>query len=167
MTGSIENMVRKTQRCMLRQILQRGRRITSAGCGDTQEDSELEDETPDEPERDELLLETWVDWIKRVTESAESLCNKLGLEDWITTQRRFKWRWAGHLVRRQDHRWSLKLLHWVPVWRRSAGHPCARWIDSIELFLGRFQDYNSGDWILHAMNKDEWKKLEDDYASQL
>jgi len=50
-------------------------------------------------------LESWVDWIQRVTEEALAAMTRAGVPDWIEEQQRRKWRWAGHVCRRDDGRW--------------------------------------------------------------
>ena len=45
-----------------------------------------------------------------------------------------KWRWAGHVCRREDGRWSRKLIDWQPrTGHRNVGRPPARWRDDIVL----------------------------------
>ena len=79
-----------------------------------------------EPERDENVkaaevLEPWVDWIRRATGLAELHLHKAGAEDWIGGHTRRKWRWAGHLARKDDDRWSKKSLDWTPPGTRKVG----------------------------------------------
>ena len=59
--------------------------------------------------------ETWVEWIHRATNIAEDSLRKAGLDDWVVGQRRKYFRWAGHVTRRVDRRWSTRLLDWRPV----------------------------------------------------
>ncbi|CAH2267506.1 jg22594 [Pararge aegeria aegeria] len=48
-----------------------------------------------------------------------------------------KWQWAGHIARRTDGRWSLKVLEWRPrTGKRSVGRPPTRWIDEIRRVAG-------------------------------
>ncbi|CAH2235105.1 jg7514 [Pararge aegeria aegeria] len=43
-----------------------------------------------------------------------------------------KWQWAGHIARRTDGRWGLKVLEWRPrTGKRSVGRPQTRWTDDI------------------------------------
>ncbi|CAH2235021.1 jg1290 [Pararge aegeria aegeria] len=45
---------------------------------------------------------------------------------------KLKWQWAGHIARRTDGRWGLKVLEWRPrTGKRSVGRPPARWTDDI------------------------------------
>eukprot|EP00973_Karenia_brevis_P092470 12412566-Karenia_brevis.AAC.1 len=113
MTADRERKLRSTQRRMLRIIVKVGRRIVtnrteegqeqtadfeSLSQGNTDEESSADESSSVEPE-----LENYVDWIRRATGVAESAMSKASLEDWVTTQRRWKWKWAGHAARRKDH----------------------------------------------------------------
>ncbi|CAH2235562.1 jg9251 [Pararge aegeria aegeria] len=57
-----------------------------------------------------------------------------------TAQRvaKLKWQWAGHIARRTDGRWGLKVLEWLPrTGKRSVGRPQTRWTDDIRRVAGR------------------------------
>ncbi|CAH2263440.1 jg13904 [Pararge aegeria aegeria] len=48
-----------------------------------------------------------------------------------------KWRWAGHIARAKDGRWTEKILHWYPREdRRPRGRPRRRWSDDIIKAVG-------------------------------
>ena len=83
-----------------------------------------------------MKLEAWVDWIQRATGVAVDALKKAKIEDWCEQRKRNYWRWAGHICRRNDSRWSVKVLHWLPSGGgRKAGHPKKRWRDEIEEFF--------------------------------
>ena len=43
-----------------------------------------------------------------------------------------KWRWAGHIARMKDNRWTKRCTEWQPRrGKRSRGRPCRRWQDDI------------------------------------
>ncbi|CAH2211469.1 jg22874 [Pararge aegeria aegeria] len=45
---------------------------------------------------------------------------------------KLKWQWAGHIARRTDGRWGLKVLEWRSrTGNRSACRPLTRWTDDI------------------------------------
>ncbi|KOB73137.1 Endonuclease-reverse transcriptase [Operophtera brumata] len=45
---------------------------------------------------------------------------------------RLKWKWAGHIARVKDNRWSERVLHWWPRdGKRERGRPVRRWGDDI------------------------------------
>ncbi|KAI8514232.1 Neurotrypsin [Branchiostoma belcheri] len=50
-----------------------------------------------------------------------------GVTDIITAVNTAKHRWAGHVARLQDNRWTLRATEWTPrEWRRRRGRPCTR-----------------------------------------
>ena len=109
--------------------------------------------------------ESWVDWIKRATKIGEDHLKKLKIEDWITRSRVLKWRWAGHIARRTDNRWSTALLLWEPEGgKRRVGHPKARWRDDMDNFIKQYMVGQTFDWYLIAQDRDSWASLEDEYA---
>ena len=63
---------------------------------------------------------------------------KTRVKDIIQIIKQQKWRWAGHLARRDDNRWTKRLTDWCP-WdcKRSRKRPDTRWRDEIEKFAGR------------------------------
>ncbi|CAH2248562.1 jg24159 [Pararge aegeria aegeria] len=67
---------------------------------------------------------------------------------------KLKWQWAGHIVRRKDGRWGLKVLEWQPrTGKRSVGRPPTRWIDDIKRVAG-------SRWIQAAQNRGTWNSLQ-------
>ncbi|CAH2210522.1 jg10823 [Pararge aegeria aegeria] len=51
---------------------------------------------------------------------------------------KLKWQWAGHIARRTDGRWGLKVLEWRPrTGKRSVGRPPTRWTDDMRRVAGR------------------------------
>ncbi|CAE8607669.1 unnamed protein product [Polarella glacialis] len=84
------------------------------------------------PEEAQVQIENWVDWIRRLTHTAEDNMLKAGLDDWVRLQKQRKWQWAGHVARRTDDRWSTTLVNWVPSdRRRRVGDPVRRWAGCI------------------------------------
>lgn len=39
---------------------------------------------------------------------------KTRLEDIIVEIKRKKWTWTGHVVRRTDNRWTIRITEWIP-----------------------------------------------------
>ncbi|RZF46617.1 hypothetical protein LSTR_LSTR002949 [Laodelphax striatellus] len=63
--------------------------------------------------------------------------SKVKLEDVSVLVRRLKWKWAGHVSRLQDGRWTKKVTEWEPSWRkRNIGRPRVRWKDDIVRVAG-------------------------------
>ena len=90
-----------------------------------QEDSTDNDSNPSDvnsepphphiPNDDDTNLEPWVEFIRRCTHEAEALVQSLGIEDWISQQRRKKWRWARKVVTVDRHKWNYYTTIWEPT----------------------------------------------------
>eukprot|EP00973_Karenia_brevis_P061587 8564345-Karenia_brevis.AAC.1 len=79
------------------------------------------------------MLENWVDWLRRTTAIAEGQLHQVVLDDWVRAQRRRKYKFAGHVARREDGRWSTRMLNWTPqTGYRQIGRPRRRWRDVLE-----------------------------------
>eukprot|EP00973_Karenia_brevis_P026315 3629418-Karenia_brevis.AAC.1 len=169
MTADRQRKLRSTQRRMLRLMVKVGRRTVTytneqgtndkVDLGDCSDDSS--DEKPTEAEssmseiEDDLELEPFADWIRRATHIAENAFKKIGLEEWVTLQRRWKWRWAGHTARREDGRWSTAVLAWTPSeGSRKPGHPVKRWQDGLDDYLWYKTDAPKGYWTTIAKDRD-------------
>jgi len=62
------------------------------------------------------------------------------------------WRWAGHITRRADGRWTTNVLNWIPRRKiRPRRHPNVRLVDEIKRFSG-------ATWIRIAADRDMWKE---------
>ena len=98
---------------------------------------EPEDLQPFEANDSEQLdLEPWTLWIKRVTYMVENIARGLKADDWVVLHRQRKWRFAGRTARQDDSRRSNRLLSWCPHGYRLPGRPKLRWADGIEKFAG-------------------------------
>ena len=66
--------------------------------------------------------------------------------------KRLKWKWAGHIARRQDNRWTTSILDWYPCCgvKRPRRRPHARWIDEIRK-VARVN------WMAKASDRSEWE----------
>ena len=68
---------------------------------------------------------------------------KLKLDDWVTQQRRRKWRWAHKLATSEEFNWATATLHWDPTLNskltphRRTGRPKTRWADDICKFVSQ------------------------------
>ena len=97
LTRAREHVIRATQRSMLRQIIGTRRFV-------------IDDQ-----------LETWVDWLVRATEEAEKAMRTFDVPDWVEGAHRRRFRWAGHVARRNDCRWTREALTWSIIGSRSRG----------------------------------------------
>ena len=69
-----------------------------------------------------------------------------------------KWKWAGHIARYQDKRWTHTITKWKgPTGKRSIGRPRKRWVDDIKSIVG-------DEWMKIANNRGKWLKLEEAFT---
>ena len=147
----------------MRKVLGASRSLKEERC---EEDTVSDASTCDEDSK-EQELEEWIAWMKRSTQTVETTCRKIGMEDWVTQQQKRKWRLAGHTARRDDERWSTKVLNWTPVGKRDRRRPNKRWADDLNDFFKKNFEGSVGFWQVVAQNRDEWQKLEDDFCETL
>ncbi|CAK1594407.1 unnamed protein product [Parnassius mnemosyne] len=82
------------------------------------------------------------------------------ITDALTTIARLKWKWAGHVIRSSDGRWSERILHWFPRdGKRDRGRPLRRWKDDIEAVAGNL-------WTRTAKERDKWHEMEEAFIQQ-
>jgi hypothetical protein len=63
---------------------------------------------------------------------------KTRVKDIIQVIKQQKWRWAGHIARMRDNRWTKRITDWCPYSnKRSKKRPDTRWRDEIEKFAGK------------------------------
>ena len=140
MTRAGEQLIRTCQRKMLRQIVGARRRV--------------EDEN----------LEEWLGWMIRATDEAEQAMRKFAVPDWVEEARRRKFRWAGHVIRRDDGRWTREVLTWSLQGTRSRGRPFTRWTDSLNKFFEkRYEEAEDSFWLILAEDRYTWHALDDEY----
>ena len=104
----------------------------------------------------ETALEDWVPWIKRATRDAELAGRAHNVPNWVEEVARRKFRWAGHVARRNDGRWTKLVLQWSISGRRDRGRPVMRWSDSVEKFFSGVVGSAVGaeTWIGKAQDRD-------------
>ena len=61
-----------------------------------------------------------------------------------------KWKWAGHIARMKDKRWTIRSTEWQIQGVRSAGRPKRRWRDDI---VGQ----HGAVWMRIAKDRERWK----------
>ena len=69
-----------------------------------------------------------------------------------------KWKWAGHIARMKDNRWTISSTEWQKEGVRSAGRP-KRWRDDIVGHRGAV-------WTMIAKDRERWKTLVEGYFLQ-
>ena len=71
-----------------------------------------------------------------------------------------KWKWAGHIARLKDNRWTKRCTEWQPRrGKRSRGRPSRRWQDDIT-------EKEGPTWIRKATDRRQWKTLMEGYILQ-
>ena len=72
--------------------------------------------------------------------------------------KQMKWRWAGHIMRLTDERWTKKITEWWSINKtRSRRRPARRWSDDLKLAAGI-------EWSRIARDRDAWSHLGEAYA---
>lgn len=80
--------------------------------------------------------------------------------DALSHSQKLKWRWAGHVARLSDNRWTRKTTQWTgPLGQRRRGRPNARWADDIIKVAGT-------QWSRVAENREHWSSLEEAFTFQ-
>ena len=149
---------------MLGSFWARPREEASQTSSSETDSDELDDSESDGKEK--LQEETWLEWMRRCTHSAEEHLKKASIEDWVLAQRRRKWRLAGHTARREDHRWSETMLRWQPLRSfRAQGRPCKRWSDDLDSFFYCRDGLPTWVWKAVAQDRREWQSLEDEFVA--
>eukprot|EP00973_Karenia_brevis_P012964 1759288-Karenia_brevis.AAC.1 len=100
--------------------------------------------------------------MQRVTRVVDAQLLNVTPDDWIHAQRRRKWRLAGHVARRDDGRWSTRVVQWCPAeGYRDPGHPRKRWADELDSFFRKRWGASKGFWFCIAQDRDKWHAMED------
>jgi hypothetical protein len=82
----------------------------------------------------------------------EQLRRQTQVKDVVEEAEKAKLRWAGHLIRRDDGRWTRAVTEWWPQEvTRPLGRPPTRWSDSIRKEIG-------ANWAQIARDRREWAR---------
>ena len=160
MTTARVNALRCAQRKMLRAILGKGRQLVEPSNSNDESIAAEREEMGEEEQ-----MESWAHWIQRTTREAVEAMRKTGVTDWVEEQRRRLWRWAGHVARRTDGRWSKKAVLWTPTGFRTKGHPKKRWDDVINAYFS--VQFGSRNWMRYAQDRDLWHAMEKSFCEYL
>ncbi|CAM4630150.1 unnamed protein product [Leuciscus chuanchicus] len=72
------------------------------------------------------------------------------VDDVVDLANKAKKRWAGHLMRRTDERWTREVTVWLPIdIKRPRGRPATRWRDLLRQDLGH-------NWMRLAQDRQTW-----------
>ncbi|XGW22350.1 hypothetical protein V3C99_004961 [Haemonchus contortus] len=83
---------------------------------------------------------------------AHEIRRRTGVKDVIENIYDSKKRWAGHVARLNDNRWTSRVTNWYPRGvKRPRGRPLARWSDPFRKLFGQR-------WQQVARNRNEWHR---------
>ena len=86
--------------------------------------------------------------------------NKTKVKDIIEKIKEMKWRWAGHIARQKDNRWTIKTTEWQPrTGKRRRGRQKQRWRDELT-------EYRGTTWTREAQDRHRWKMLKEGFSLQ-
>lgn len=81
------------------------------------------------------------------------------LNDLVQATKSAKWRWAGHVQRLNDNRWTKRITEWIPRdQKRSRGRQKTRWRDELDKF--------NRNWRQVALNRMKWRNQKKAFAQQ-
>ena len=78
-------------------------------------------------------LETWVEWVQRVTDEARVKMERFKIPSWTDEVQVRLRRWHEKLCNMSQERWARKTFDWDPSGYRLRGRPLARWADQPQL----------------------------------
>ncbi|CAH2083788.1 unnamed protein product [Euphydryas editha] len=79
-------------------------------------------------------------------------------KDALNYAKKLKWKWAGHVARLEDDRWTSRITKWKgPYGKRLQGRPHTRWEDEIIKIAGPC-------WPQVAQDRDVWNSLEEAFT---
>ena len=109
------------------------------------------------------MEEPWIEWLERTARAIGAQINTGAVSDWVEQQRVRKWRWAGHVSRRKDGRWAVRMLHWIPHGgERRRGRPATRWEDALEAYA---QEHGQK-WETWAEDNNAWRTGDAGFANR-
>ena len=85
---------------------------------------------------------------------------KTNIKDVVKFAAKQKWKWAGHVARPNDNRWTKRITDWQPRYgKRSRGRQVKRWRDDIVQMKGIT-------WGRDAGQRDDWRRDAEGYILQ-
>lgn len=90
----------------------------------------------------------------------EDIRHRTKVIDALQHTHRLKWKWAGHVARLSDQRWTKLSTTWHgPTGTRSVGRPQERWKDEISKLAGE-------NWIDKAQQRGNWIQKEEAFTQR-
>ena len=90
---------------------------------------------------------------------SDTIRQKTKITDALTHALTLKWRWAGHISRYSDGRWTVETTRWKgpTSGKREVGRPIKRWTDDIRKIAGKR-------WMKRGKDRKAWKELEEAFT---
>jgi len=97
---------------------------------------------------------------KRDKKRNEWIRNQTGVKDVTRRIAQRKWKWACHIDRTKDLRWSIEILQWIPRdKKRPRRRPPKRWRDDLD-------SYAETTWQRKAYNRKFLREMEEAFILQ-
>ena len=77
-------------------------------------------------------VESWVDWLKRVTNEAKEIMKAHRVPDWLKLVQQRQEKWKNRLESSETENWAKQVYEWLPIGFRRKGRPLKRWEDKEE-----------------------------------
>ena len=95
-------------------------------------------------------------WPERI--SNEDLLTRCGKEDMETTIIKRRWKWIGHILRKDPSSITRTALHWTLDGKRKRGRPRVTWRRTVDSEIKAMQ-HSWGSLTRLAQNRQEWKNF--------
>lgn len=95
-------------------------------------------------------------WPRKI--SNENLLQECGMEDMRDIIVKRRWRWIGHILRREDGNIARTALHWTPEGRRRRGRPRMTWRRTVENEMKEMGE-TWGSLKMMATDRERWRSF--------
>ncbi|GFN90689.1 endonuclease-reverse transcriptase [Plakobranchus ocellatus] len=110
--------------------------------------------------KDKTMLMGKNEILNRWSDDCLEIRKRTQLQDIVDFVAKQKWKWAGHVARLKDNRWTLRVTEWQPRnGKRSRGRQARRWRDDIVKKKGNT-------WCRDARDRNEWRRDAEGYILQ-
>ena len=114
----------------------------------------------------EQIVCAYTSWIQETSKVAKKELEKHGVTNWVHGQRSRQFGIAGHVMRKQDGRWSKALIQFEEGKNTTQGRPLINWDHDIRSWFHKRYSNDHRPWQDIAMNPNEWTALRLIYAAE-